>query len=274
MLRFGTAGIPITTTHRSSIDGIKRVRELGLDAMELEFVYGVKMSETLAQRIREVAKQERVHLTAHGPYYINLNSRRKETVRASISRILKTARIAEIAGCESITFHAATYGGAKPESVYETVKSRLASIVKILRDVGNDVLIRPETTGKPSQFGSLEELVKLSQELEQVLPAVDFAHLHARTNGGASRYKHFESILNTLEEGLGREVLDNMHIHISGIEYSPKGERRHTTLLESDINYHELVKSWKDYRIRGVVISESPNIEFDALLLKKIYESL
>jgi deoxyribonuclease-4 len=273
MLFFGTAGIPITTQKRSSLNGIKRVRELGLDAMELEFVYGVKMSETLAQKIKMAAKQESVHLTAHGPYYINLNSLKIETIKASIDRILETARITKVAGGKSITFHVATYGGAKPESVFKTVKNHLSPIVKTLQEGGNNVWIRPETTGKKSQFGTLKELVKLSQEIEQVLPAVDFAHLNARTNGESNRYEHFESVLNTLETGLGREILDNMHIHISGIEYSPKGERRHTTLEESDINYEELIKSWKDYKIKGIVISESPNIEFDALLLKNIYES-
>ncbi|MEM2135447.1 MAG: TIM barrel protein [Candidatus Freyarchaeota archaeon] len=273
MLLFGTAGTPITSPVRNSVNGIKRVRELGLDAMELEFVYGVKMSETLAQKINEVSKNENIHLTAHGPYYINLNSHRKETVQASIDRILRTARIAKKAGGESITFHPAYYGGMKPELVYKNVKEHLSQIVTILQDEGNNIWIRPETTGKKSQFGTLNEIIKLSQEVEQVLPNVDFAHLNARTSGMSRRYEHFELILNTLEEGLGREILDNMHIHISGIEYSPKGELRHTVLGESDINYVELVKSWKDYRIKGIVISESPNIEFDALLLKKIYLS-
>lgn len=273
MLFFGTAGIPLTTLIRSSINGIKRVRELGLDAMELEFVYGVKMSENLAQKIKMVAKKENVHLTAHGPYYINLNSLKRETVQASIERILKTARITKIAGGKSVTFHVATYGESKPEAVYKTVRNHLFPIVKVLKEEGNNVWIRPETTGKKSQFGTLAEIITLSQELEQVLPTVDFAHLTARTNGESNKYEHFESVLNTLETGLGREILDNMHIHISGIEYSQKGERRHTTLANSNINYEELIKSWKDYKIKGIVISESPNIEFDALLLKKIYES-
>ncbi|MGQ9723076.1 MAG: TIM barrel protein [Candidatus Jordarchaeum sp.] len=223
MLLFGTAGIPITTVKRSSINGIKRVRELGLDAMEIEFVYGVKMSENLAQKINIIAKQERVALTAHGPYYINLNSLRKETVQASIDRILKAARITKIAGGKSVTFHAAIYRGAEPESVYNTIKNRLSRIVKILQEEGNDVIIRPETTGKQSQFGTLTELIKLSQEVEQVLPNVDFAHLNARNNGKINRYQQFEEVLSALESGLGRDVLDNMHIHISGIEYTSKG---------------------------------------------------
>jgi len=74
-----------------------------------------------------------------------------------------------------------------------------------------------------------------------------------------------------MEKELGREALHNMHIQVAGIEYTKAGERRHLNLQESDLNFPALVQSWKDYKIKGVVISESPNIEGDAILLKKIY---
>ncbi len=62
-----------------------------------------------------------------------------------------------------------------------------------------------------------------------------------------------------------------MHIHVSGILYSRKGEREHINLQESDLNYRALVEVWREFNIRGVVISESPNIEEDALLLKRLF---
>ena len=77
-----------------------------------------------------------------------------------------------------------------------------------------------------------------------------------------------------MEKALGKEGLHNMHIHLSGIEYGEKGEKNHLILEESDMNYKELLKVWKEFDIRGCVISESPNIEEDALLMKKYYESL
>jgi len=73
--------------------------------------------------------------------------------------------------------------------------------------------------GGVSEFGSLEEVVKLAEDIgDNVLPCIDFAHLHARTNGRYNTYEEFREVLNIVESGLGREALNNMHIHISGIE--------------------------------------------------------
>ena len=72
-------------------------------------------------------------------------------------------------------------------------------------------------------------------------------------------------------KALGKEALQNMHIQIAGVNYSDKGELNHLQLKDSDLNYAEIVRSWKDFKIAGVVISESPNIEGDALLLQEIY---
>jgi deoxyribonuclease-4 len=124
-----------------------------------------------------------------------------------------------------------------------------------------------------TQLGSLAETIKLSQDVEQVLPCVDFAHLHART-GKMNSYDEFCGILAEVEKGLGKKALSEMHIHMSGINYGPKGERNHLELAESDFKYKELMRAFKDFKIKGVVVSESPNIEQDALLMKKTYEAL
>jgi deoxyribonuclease-4 len=272
-LLFGTAGTPKISKDRGSLTGVQKVRELGLDAMELEFVRGVRMSPELAKQVGESAEKNKVVLTAHAPYYINLNSIEKKTVQDSIKRILETARIANAAGAYSITFHAAYFMGQDPVKVYPKVMDEVKGIVKTLRDENIKLWIRPETTGKATQLGSLKETIRLSQDVEQVLPCVDFAHLHART-GKENTYKEFCGILEELEKGLGRSVLDNMHIHMSGIEYSIKGERNHLELKDSDMNYKDLMKAFKEYKIKGVVISESPNIEEDALLMKKTYSGI
>ena len=271
-LLFGPAGIPLSAKNRSSIEGIKKVKELGLGCMELEFVRGVKMTKPAAKLVEEARKKQGIELTAHGPYYINLNSNDKVKRAASRTRILQTARIGWLCGANSITFHAAYYMGQDQKKVYDVVKQELKEIIETLKNESNKVWIRPELTGKPTQFGDLQELIKLSQELEQVMPCVDYAHYHARYNGKYNTYKEFAEVLEQIEKGLGKEALNNMHIHISGIEYGQKGERNHLNLENSGMNYKELVKAWKDYKIKGFVISESPNLEGDALLLKRIYE--
>lgn len=146
--------------------------------------------------------------------------------------------------------------------------------MKVLQDKGIDVWIRPELTGKPTQFGNLKELIKLSQDVEQVLPAIDFAHCHARNKGKYNSAEEWREMLSLIEKELGREALDNMHIHISGINYSEKGEKNHLNLQESDMKWEDLLRVLKEFRVKGVVISESPNIEGDALLMKKKYEEI
>jgi len=272
-LVFGTAGIPLCVKNRDTEEGIREVAKLGLGAMELEFVRGVKMGEVRARSVRNVAKKLGVVLTAHGPYYINLNSREEEKRRASIKRILDTARVGWMCGAFSITFHPAYYHNDPPEKVYEIVKSALSEIVETLSSEGNRVWVRPETTGKKTQFGSLEEIIRLSEELEQVLPCVDFSHIHART-GKYNTYDEFSYILESIENRLGRDALEEMHSHVQGIEYGERGEINHLNLRESDFNYVELLKAMVDFDVRGVVICESPNIEEDALLLQKTYNSL
>jgi len=272
-LLFGTAGIPLSTPKpATSVNGVLRVRELGLDAMELEFVRGVKMGDDLAYKVRGVSEAAKVVLTAHAPYYINLNSPERAKVEASINRVLETARVAHKAGGWSIVFHPAYYGKDSAEVVYDRVKEALKRIVKALMDEGVAVWVRPETSGGLAEFGGLEEVVRLSQEVENVLPCVDFAHIHARSGGKYNSYEEFAEILNFLERELGEEVLKSMHMHFSGIEYGDKGEIKHLNLQESDFKYVELARALKDYSIEGVIISESPNIEGDALLLKETYQ--
>ena len=273
MLRFGTAGTPISASKRDTRSGVKRVREIGLDCMEVEFVRGVKMGVETAGKVGQAAIEMDVALSVHAPYYINLNSRETEKVDASRKRILDSARIGNIFGARGVVFHPAFYHGDSSDTVYGIVKTHLLEMAALLEDEGIDVLLRPETTGKASQFGTLTELLEMSAELEGVMPCLDFSHMHAR-EGAMNSYEEFCQILNMVEDYLGREGLDNMHIHVSGIEYGPKGEKKHLVLEESDMNYHGLVRAWKEYDIKGIVICESPNLEGDALLLQKVYRKL
>lgn len=273
-LLFGTGGAPLSAKLRSTEAGIHRIAELGLGCMEVEFVQGVKMSPQVAVSVGELATRKKVVLTAHGPYFINLNAVEPEKVNMSKARILHTARIAALLGASSITFHAAFYLKNDPVETYTTVKRHLEEVVNVLRQEGNVVTIRPEVTGKPSQFGSLEEILQLSSEVEGVAPCLDFSHWHART-GKANSYQEFSDILDQIEKRLGRQALDDMHIHLSGIGYGKKGEIKHLMLEDSDFQFAELLRTLKEREVKGVVISESaPYLERDALLLQQTYREL
>ncbi len=273
-MKFGTAGIPHIAKGKSVLAGFRAIKELGLDGMEVEFVYGARMKEEDAKKIAAYIKDAGLFATVHGPYYINLNSLEPEKIAASEERILKSARLAGLMGAKSLTFHAAFYLQQDPKQVYQKVKRELAKLARQLRNEKIDIPLRPELTGKPSQFGDLAEITDLAREVEGVEACIDFSHYYARYAGKNNSYKEFAAALEVLKQKRGVAALRELHLHVSGIEYTAKGERKHLTLQESDFNYRELLRALADCGAAGYLICESPNLEADALLMKKYYASL
>lgn len=273
-LHFGTAGIPNSTQRPSTERGIIRVRELGLDAMEVEFVRGVKLSESKATKIKEIAKENNVILTAHAPYYINLLSTDTAKVEASLNRIYQTAKIAWLFDGWSIVFHPGYYGKLSSKEALNIIKKHIKNLVKKLIDEGIKIWVRPEIMGGLAEFGSLEEVLEISYELEMILPCMDFAHLYARTLGKINDYESFKDVMAIIEKTFGRLGIENMHIHVSGMLYGKHGEIKHLNLNESSFNYKDLLKVLKEFNVYGVLISESPNLEDDALLMLSMYRTI
>ena len=264
---FGTAGVPLSAKERSSLSGLERVAELELGAMELEFVRSVRMGEKMARQVGELAQKLSLSLSIHAPYYINLCSLEREKRVASRKRIVDSCRVGHFCGAKSIVFHPGFYGELSPEEAYSMVLEELKLVLEETADFSP--ILRPELMGKPSQFGNLEELLRLSQELP-LLPCIDFSHLHART-GEFNTFSEFCSVLDDLKDALGQEALENLHLHISGIDYGPRGERKHLVFADADFNYSELMAALKDRGAGGVAICESPNLEEDALILQNTY---
>lgn len=268
-LNFITAGMPIRTEPKDYKNAFRVLTELSLDGMELEFVHGVRMSPK-SQDIVKIASKDFV-ITAHGPYYINLNSKEQEKVDASVVRIIDTALMAGKVGGYSITYHAAFYMGDDKNVVFDRVVAQTKRIIDVVEKEGVKVWIRPETTGKSTQWGDLDEVIALSKEFKQILPCIDFSHLHARTGGKLNTYDEFCTILDKIGSEIGQYALDNFHGHLAGIEYSDKGEKRHLELEKSDMNYKDLLKALKKFNVKGALVCESPNIEDDCKLLKDFY---
>lgn len=273
-LHFLTAGLPLASEGKGYKKGLSIIKEMGLDGLEVEFVHGVRMNDANQTLVQDFAKEDNNLVTCHGPYYINLNSQEPEKIDASVERILETARMGQKIGAYSITFHAAFYMKQTPEDVYKTVYKSMKKICSTLEAEGNNIWIRPETTGKGTQWGTLEEIVQLSKEFKNVLPCIDFAHIHARNNGIFNTYDEFSKMLEYVGNELGTEAFENFHAHLAGIEYSVKGEKNHLIFEESDMNYKDLLKVFKEFNVKGALVCESPNIETDTKLLKDYYLSL
>lgn len=271
-LNFLTAGMPLRTGKGSYPKAFDILKDMELDGMELEFVHGVRMSEESRGFVKECS--DNFIITAHGPFYINLNSKEEDKVEASVQRIIDTAAVAFQAGAFSITYHAAFYMGKDKETVYNQVKMQTKRICDVLERENIKVWVRPETTGKATQWGDIDEIINLSKEFEQVLPCIDFSHLHARSAGEYNTYDEFSYVLEKIGKELGQYALDNFHGHLAGIEYTSKGEKQHLELEQSDMNYKDLLKVMKEFGVKGALVCESPNIEDDCKLIKNYYYSL
>lgn len=272
-LLFGTAGAPHSAQPRNTLNALKRLRELGLDAMEIEYVRGSFPGEETARSIAAAALEHNIRLTAHGPYFINLNAVEPEKLQASRKRIVNTAYYGGLSGAESITFHAGFFLGQDPREVYKRICKELDGLVRKIRNMGIEVDIRPELSGKATQFGSLEEILGVSKEIEGIKPCIDWSHIHART-GAYNTSGEFQSVLDSIRSALGDEALKQLHMHMSGIEYTGKGEKKHLNFSESDFNYRDLLRVLKDNEVCGILICESPSLEDDAKIIMEYYEGL
>ncbi len=270
-LVFGPAGIPLSAKNKSTIEGIKySYEELKLDGFEMEFVYGVKLKIEEAKEIKEYVEKNDIILTAHAPYYINLNAKEKEKIERSIQMLFNSARITYYAGGVSVVFHPGWYMNSTKEATYNKIKEGLKRVSKLLDEYSLDIYIRPETMEEEKKFGDIDEIINLSKEIDHVLPAIDFAHLRYRHKRNDIEF--FRSILEKLEKEFNKEILNNMHIHMSGIKLDKHGT--HLNLDESDIPWKDILKLLKEFNVKGIVISESPNIEKDAIMMKEYYEKL
>lgn len=274
--RFGTVGSPKSTPKRpgGTVGGILRCAELELNALELGWVRSVRVSEKTCQAIQSTAQEQDVLISVHAPYFINLNADQDEWPKSRV-RLMDAAHYGNLAGATDIIFHPGSYFGNPPEEVLPLAIERLAGCVDELRAAGNSVVLRPETMGKSAMLGSLEDTFEMSRAIPGVQPCLDFPHLHARAGDGTmNTYDEWADVLERYAKTLGDEALLDLHIHMSGIEYTEKGEKKHLTLEEADLDLDAILKALNDYNCRGRILCESPILEEDALHIKEVWEAL
>ncbi len=255
MIRVGPAG----SSGLGNLKGVQKVAQMGLDCMEVEFTYGVRLDIKTAAEVGALAKEKGIILSVHAPYYINLASDEKDKLIASKKRILDSCERAHVLGARNVTFHAGFYQTRTAKQTYNLIKKAVIAMQKYIKRQGWKVILCPEVTGKPSQFGSLEELLQLRKETGCGI-TVDFAHLYARQQGKID----YALILKKLP--------NRFHAHFSGIEYSDKGERKHIRTTKNMFLplAEELVKRKLDITL----INESPTPYEDARMMKKALQNL
>jgi deoxyribonuclease-4 len=274
--RFGTVGTPRSTPKKpgGAVGGILRLNELGLNAFEIGWVRSVRVKEETCALIKGAGAENDVALSVHAPYFINLNAEDDEWPK-SRKRLMDAAHYGNLAGATDIVFHPGSYFGRPPEKVLEKAVPRLQGCVDELREADNPATLRPETMGKGALLGTLQDALVMAKEIDGVEPCVDFSHLHARAGDGSiNSYGEWMESLKRYKKALGARALKRMHIHLSGIEYGPKGERNHLMLAESDFDLDALLSALHDMGCAGRIVCESPVMEDDALVIQKAWSKL
>jgi deoxyribonuclease-4 len=266
--RFGTVGKPTSTPDKpgGSVGAVMHLRELGLGVFEIGWVRSVRVSEETCLEIKGAAEEQNVLLSVHAPYFINLNADDEEWPK-SRKRLMDAAHFGWLAGATEIIFHPGSYFGKDPQDVLPTAIARLEGCAAELREAGNGATLRPETMGKSAMLGSLEDTLAMAKAIPGVEPCLDFAHLHARPgDGSVNSYDEWARVLEKYGKALGKKALKRLSCHLSGIEYSDKGERKHLQMPEADFDLDALLKALHDFECGGRILAESPVMEDDARL--------
>ncbi len=274
--RFGTVGSPSNTPKKpgGSVGAILFSREIGLDALELGWVQSVRVSVETCAAIKETAAAQDVGVSVHAPYFINLNANAEEWPK-SRQRLMDAAHYGNLAGATDIIFHPGSYFEQPAAEVLKIAIPRLQECVDELRAAGNPVNLRPETMGKSAMLGSLEDTLEMSRQIPGVLPCLDFAHLHARPGDGTvNSYDEWSARLEAYGKALGEAALARLHIHLSGIEYGPKGEKNHLPVAESDLDLEGLFRALHAFKAEGRILCESPIMETDALFMRDTWRKI
>ena len=264
-MRFGPAGYP--SEGKTPKGALEYTRGLGLDALEVEFVRGARISPEKAAEVGAKAKELDIRLSCHAPYFISFNSDSDETRAKSVDWVTSTARAAHHLGAYLIVIHAASYG-KHPETALQSVVDGLSKSKDVLDDEGiKDVILGVETMGKLGQFGTLDEIEMVMDQVDGVHPVLDVAHVHARGRGCLKTEEDMRDLVDKFFSLSGKTA----HFHISCIKYGDKGEISHLPLETKEPDLQMLADILNDSDQDCTFICESPLIEKDAVVFRDMF---
>jgi deoxyribonuclease-4 len=259
----------------------KLLHEEGLDAFEYQAsrwgpIPQIKLDD--AQKLGLEARKNDVKLSMHGSYFVNLSGK-KEVVEASKRRLIACATAADWMDAYVVVFHTGFYGKVEKSFAFQNALTTLKEVSAEMKSLGLKVKLGPETMGRKSQVGTIDEIIAISQQVEGTQLVIDWGHLHALHQGALKKVEDFRAIAEKVEQKLGTEALRSMHCHFSAIEFGSQGEKRHHTLDETRYgpDFRMLAEVIADFGLHPTIICETPILDVDARrmrdTLKEVLES-
>ena len=276
---FGPAGNAESFPYKSSVDAPRWLGELGLDCYEYQCGKGVRVKEDTAVALGRQAQEHGIALSLHAPYFINLANPDPESQEKTIGYITSSCLVADQMGATRVVIHSGALMKRTREEAMSIALPFLKEIVAMCQDRGfGHITLCPETMGKINQLGDLDEVLRLCQVHESLIPCVDFGHLYARSLGKDEGAEAVERMLSRMESELGADRASRFHSHFSHIEFTPNGGEKCHRTFDDDGGYGP---AWEPLAqavaARGwspTFICESAGTQAeDALTMKRIYQS-
>ncbi len=262
--------------NKSALEAPAWIRSHGLDCYEYQCGHGVRISDDAAELLGEKAKESQILLSVHSPYYISLSSVEEEKRDNSINYILQTLRAARHMGADRIVVHSGSCGKiTRLEALKLASDTLYRALDKAEQEGYGDIYICPETMGKVNQLGTVEEVIKLCQISDRLLPTVDFGHVNAQTRGGLKTKDDFKRILDALDSKLNTYQAREFHAHYSRIEYTNAGEKKHHTFsdVQFEPEFEPLAELLAEGEFAPRIICESAGTQTqDSVEIQKLYQ--
>lgn len=278
MIRFGPSGNSESfydQGYKSSVQMPAWLRKMGLNAYEYQCNRGVKINKKTAEELGQEAVRNDIFLSIHAPYYINMASAEEDKRKNSKRYILESMTVAKWMGAKRVVVHTGSCSSVSRKWALKTAIEVLRETIREADEMGlTDITICPEVLGKINQLGTLEEILEMCMIDERLIPTIDFGHLHARGMGCLNSPEDFEKVIDNIENCLGIERTQKLHVHFSRVEFTTGGEKKHWTI--DDIQYGPEFEHLAGILIKKsmepVIICESRNnMAEDAAKLRDIY---
>ncbi len=268
---FGIAGIPLTCKGRTLKDSIDDIHALDLDAMEAQLLrFPIFQNENL-EELGILARELNVTLSVHTPYYMDLFGHSVARER-SLENIKRSLEVASRLNAGTVIAHMGLYNDFSPSKAMNQAIDDGNDLIAYIKDEGYNCRLGFETSGREKVFGSLEEILTLVEEVPQLMPVINFGHIHAREMGILRKKEAYQSIFDETIAVTGEQ---HFYTHFSGVEHKNGNKLMDTPIKKSDIKFEplaECILDNPDYDI--TVISTSPLLEHDAQYMKLILERI
>lgn len=282
MVKFGPSGnsqIFYDAGNKASVQAPKWLAENGLNAYEVSFGRGVKMSVKTAKEMGAQAKQYGIEISVHAPYYINFANPDDEMKMRSFHHITTSLELLKAMGGQHLVVHIASQGKLTRQEALELTKTRLHELFEKVdfKNTYKDIYICLETMGRVPQIGTPQEIIDLCALHPNLMPAFDFGHVNCLMQGKLNSAKDYINIFKYCEKVLGTPRTKNCHIHFSKIEFNEKGEVRHLD-FDDEIygpDFLPLAQAITQLGLTPTIICESKTkMAEDAMLMRDIFESV